>query len=90
MFVVVRAANPDQFRIAQSQEGRTWNRRRQPKRQVPLSVSQREVIANLQKWLNEGRAQPASSHREGSGVMVSRHDPHATGLSIESLYNASE
>lgn len=30
------------------------------KRQVPISVSQREAIANLRAWLKEGRAQSAS------------------------------
>jgi SpoVK/Ycf46/Vps4 family AAA+-type ATPase len=30
------------------------------KRQVPLSVSQRETIAALREWLKEGRAQSAS------------------------------
>ncbi|QUS61725.1 AAA family ATPase [Synechocystis sp. PCC 7338] len=30
------------------------------KRQVPLSVSQKEVIGNLRDWLREGRAQSAS------------------------------
>jgi SpoVK/Ycf46/Vps4 family AAA+-type ATPase len=30
------------------------------KRQVPLSVSQRETIEALRKWLQEGRAQSAS------------------------------
>lgn len=35
------------------------------KRQVPLSVSQRDKIAELQRWLDEGRAQPASSHGGG-------------------------
>lgn len=35
------------------------------KRQVPLSVSQRHKIAELQKWLDDGRAQPASSHGGG-------------------------
>ncbi len=35
------------------------------KRQVPLSVSQRERIAELQRWLDDGRAQPASSHGGG-------------------------
>ena len=35
------------------------------KRQVPLSVSQREQIAQLQKWLDEGRAQPASIYGAG-------------------------
>jgi SpoVK/Ycf46/Vps4 family AAA+-type ATPase len=30
------------------------------KRQVPLSISQREVIENLRDWLREGRAQSAS------------------------------
>ena len=35
------------------------------KRSVPLSVSQRGAIAELQKWLDDGRAQPASSHGGG-------------------------
>lgn len=35
------------------------------KRQVPLAVSQRDKIAELQKWLDEGRAQPASFHGGG-------------------------
>jgi hypothetical protein len=30
------------------------------KRQVPLSVAQREVIESLRQWLREGRAQSAS------------------------------
>lgn len=32
-------------------------------RQVPLSVSQREVVASLRTWISEGRAQSASSTR---------------------------
>ena len=31
------------------------------KRQVPLSVSQRETVDALREWLHEGRAQSASS-----------------------------
>jgi hypothetical protein len=31
------------------------------KRQVPLSVSQRETISALRNWLREGRAQSASA-----------------------------
>jgi SpoVK/Ycf46/Vps4 family AAA+-type ATPase len=31
------------------------------KRQVPLAVSQREIIDELRTWLHEGRAQSASS-----------------------------
>ena len=30
------------------------------RRQVPLSVSQREAVARLRSWLSEGRAQSAS------------------------------
>ncbi|MGH9831432.1 MAG: AAA family ATPase, partial [Blastocatellia bacterium] len=30
------------------------------KRQVPLSVSQRETVGSLRNWLREGRAQSAS------------------------------
>jgi len=35
-------------------------------RQVPLSVSQKEVIQELQEWLDNGRAQPASLHGDGA------------------------
>lgn len=35
------------------------------KRQVPLSVSQRETIDELRNWLREGRAQSASSQSPG-------------------------
>jgi AAA+ superfamily predicted ATPase len=35
------------------------------KRQVPLSISQKEKITELQSWLDSGRAQPASKHGGG-------------------------
>lgn len=35
------------------------------KRQVPLSITQRETIESLQAWLNDGRAQSASLHGTG-------------------------
>ena len=35
------------------------------RRQVPLSVSQRERIQELRRWLHEGRAQSASFHEAG-------------------------
>ena len=38
------------------------------KRQVPLSVSQREVIDALRGWLREGRARSASAPPEGGGL----------------------
>lgn len=37
------------------------------KRQVPLSVAQRDKISVLQEWLDNGRAQPASLHEAGEG-----------------------
>lgn len=37
------------------------------KRQVPLSVSQRETVGALRQWLREGRAQSASPSEEVSG-----------------------
>ncbi|MCB0329178.1 MAG: AAA family ATPase [Bdellovibrionales bacterium] len=37
------------------------------KRQVPLSVAQKEKIGALQEWLDQGRAQPASRHEGDSG-----------------------
>lgn len=41
------------------------------KRQVPLSVSQRETISALRAWLREGRAQSASE-AEGASRRAGR------------------
>ncbi|MBY0229263.1 MAG: AAA family ATPase, partial [Gemmataceae bacterium] len=38
------------------------------RRQVPLSVSQRETIGALRAWLQEGRAQSASTQRRGDSA----------------------
>lgn len=51
------------------------------KRQVPLSVSQRENIQYLRQWLQEGRAQSASYPGEiagetGSGQVLLEIDDH--------------
>jgi SpoVK/Ycf46/Vps4 family AAA+-type ATPase len=49
------------------------------KRQVPLSISQRETIENLRNWLREGRAQSASyqESREAEEKFVQLQIPAA-------------
>jgi hypothetical protein len=45
--------------------------------QVPLSISQREVVESLRRWLQEGRAVPdsATESRETNGSGRIRLDP---------------